>query len=283
MANVSLRRVGELVRCVFELLWNRPDGLSAREIIAFVPEIVKLTEYETGLSPSTNTPRYEKIIRLATVPLVEIGWLLKNDKGRWFITDEGRQACRRFSSAQDLYVEALRLSEEGKRSNPEILMSLEVIQEKAWDNIEKYIQERTTVEVRRLISDLLEAMQYHIVWIAPPEKNRGHIDVVAGIDPIGARNCRILVQIKNKGQAVTIEGIKSFLSLLGPGDFGLLLSTGGFTNDVRDEFTKGNYQKINFMDLERFFDLWIKHFGQLSKEAHKHLPLKEIYFLAPLN
>jgi restriction system protein len=179
-----------------------------------------------------------------------------------------------------LYVEALRLSDEGKRANPENLVSLELVQEKAWEAIEKFIQARTTVELRMLISDLLEAMQYHIVWMAPPEKSRGHIDVVASIDPLGAKTCRILIQIKNKGQAVTMEGLRSFLSILGPNDFGLLLSTGGFTGDVREEFSKGNYQKINFVDIEKFFDLWIKYEDGLSQDARRRLPLKEIHFLA---
>lgn len=281
MASISLHRVGELVRSTFEILWNRPEGLLAREILTFIPEIVKLTEYEMGLSPSTNTPRYEKIVRLATIPLVEVGWLLKNDKGRWFITDEGRQACKRFSNVQELYAEALRLSEEGKLTAPESLMSLELIQEKAWENIEKFIQERSTVEIRRLFSDLLEAMQYHIIWVAPPEKSRGHVDLVASVDPIGARSRRILVQIKNKGQVVTTEGLKSFTSILGPNDFGLLLSIGGFTSEVRDEFNNGGYQKINFINLEKFFDLWIKHYDQLSQDARKRLPLKAIHFIAP--
>jgi restriction system protein len=278
-----MRRVSELIRGVIELLWNRPDGLSAKEIVVFIPEVVKLTDHEMGISPSSTTPRYEKIIRLATMPLVRVGWLIKNDKGRWYLTDDGRGACRRFSDSHELYQEALRLSEERKQDIPEMLMLLDMFQEKAWEYIQKYIQEKTLIEVRRLVAVLFEAMQYHVTWVAPPEKNRGSIDLVANADPLGAGNYRILVQVKHKGQPVTMEGVKSFLSMLGPNDFGLLMSTGGFTSDVREETGKGGYQKINAMDVEKFFDIWIRHYDKLSREAHSLLPLKAIFVLSPSN
>jgi len=283
MANISIYRVGELVRTVFELLWNRPDGLPSREIIAIVPEIIKLTEYEMGYSPSVNTPRYEKIIRLSTIPLVKVGWLFKDDKGRWYITEEGRNACRRFANAQELYGEALRLTEEVNSGTPEILMFLEKTQEKAWELIQKYLQERNPTEFRQLVMDLIEAMQYHITWTAPIEKNRGQIDMVVHTDPIGANTYRIIVQVKHKGQPVTLEGIKSFLGVLGKNDFGLLVSTGGFTKDAKDGLGSGTYQKINAMDLEKFFDYWVKNFENLSSDARNRLPLALIYFLSPLN
>src|SRR5512137_2579600 len=101
MADVTLNRIGELLRSVLELLWGKPDGMPAREVLAFLPEITALTEYERGYSPSTNMPRYERIVRLATIPLVKAGWLVKTDKGRWLITDEGRRAARRYPNARE--------------------------------------------------------------------------------------------------------------------------------------------------------------------------------------
>lgn len=281
MASVTLHRVGELIRCVFELLWNRPDGLPVRELLASVPENIKLTDYELGWSLSTNTPRYEKIIRMGTVPLVKAGWLAKSERGRWLLTEDGRQASRRFASVQEMYAEAVRRSESGKEATPEILMSLEMVQEKSWQLIERYLQDRNQMEIRRLVGDLMEALQYHITWIAPVEKKRGQIDMVINTDPIGAQSYRILVQVKHKGQPVTLEGMRSFLSVLGPNDFGLLLSTGGFTRDVIEQMTSQTYIRINAMDLEKFFDLWIRNFDKLSTDARVRLPLKQIYFLSP--
>lgn len=281
MNDFSLERVSELIRGVIELLWTRPDGLAGREVIIRLPETIQLTEYETGFSSSSHLPRYARAVRLATLPLVKAGWLMKTDKGQWFITEDGRDACRRFSKPQELFLEALRLSENDQQNVPEYLVSLELIQEKAWENIAKYIRGKSTVEIRRLVAVLFEAMQYHVTWVAPPQKNRGLIDMVANVDPIGAKTWRVLVQVKHTGQPVTAEGLKSFSSILGSSDFGLLFSTGGFTSEVRDIINKGGYQKINAMDLEKFYDVWIRHYDKLSREAHTLLPLRAIFFLSP--
>jgi restriction system protein len=279
MADVTLTRVGELLRSVLELLWNKPEGMPAKEIIAFLPEITQLTEYERGYSAPTNIPRYERIVRMATIPLVKAGWLIKNNKGRWYITEEGRQACRRTPNAQELYKEALRLFEEVKQNAPAYAMVVEEAEEKAWEQIQKYLLETRRLEFRSLIADLLAAMGYYVGWIAPPEKDHGQIDMVAYADPIGVKGPRILVQVKHKGQAITMEGLKTFLSVLGTNDYGVLISSGGFTNEVLEEIRSDALQKTTLLDLENFFDLWIRYYDELSQEARNRFPLKKIYFL----
>lgn len=279
MADVTLNRIGELLRSVLELLWTRPEGMPAREILAYLPEITTLTEYERGYSPSTNTPRYERMVRLATIPLVKVGWLVKTDKGRWFITSEGRQACRRYASARDLYKEALRVYEETRQSAPTYTMAVEEAEESAWDGIHKYLLETQRTEFRSLVAALLRAMGYHVSWVAPPEKDHGQIDLVAHSDPIGTHGPRIMVQVRHKGQPVTMEGVTTFLTVLGANDYGLFISSGGFTNEVMQEIRTDPTQHTTLLDLENFFDLWIEHYDKLSDDAKHRFPLKKIYFL----
>jgi hypothetical protein len=50
MVQITLHRVGELLRIVFELLWDKPDGLPAKDVFASIPELTQLTEYEFGFS-----------------------------------------------------------------------------------------------------------------------------------------------------------------------------------------------------------------------------------------
>jgi restriction system protein len=279
MADVTLSRIGELLRSVLELLWTKPEGMPARDILAFLPQITELTEYERAISPVTNTPHYERMVRLATAPLVKAGWLVKTNKGRWLITEDGRQAARRYANARDLYKEALRLFEETRRAAPTYSLAAEEAEEKAWDQISKYLLGSRRTEFRMLVAELLRAMGYHIAWIAPPEKDHGQIDLVAYSDPIGTRGPRIMVQVKHKGQPVTVEGVTSFLSLLGPNDYGLFISSGGFTREVMEEIRTDPTQRTTLLDLETFFDLWIEHYDKLSDQARHRFPLKKIYFL----
>jgi len=279
MPEITLSRIGALLRGVLELLWNKPEGMPAGEILAFLPELTPLTEYEKGYPPSTNIPRYERIVRLATVPLVQAGWLVKNNKGRWCLTEEGRQACRRFPNVEEFYKEAIKLLDEFKQNSPSYLIVAEEAEEKAWEQIRKYLQGIHRNEFQELIADLLTAMGYHIGWIAPPEKSRGQIDIIVYVDPIGVKGPRILVQVKHKGQAITMEGLKSFLSALGSNDYGLLVSSGGFTSDIKDEVMSDSFQKLTTWDLENFYDLWIRYNDHLGQDARDRLPLKAIYFL----
>jgi restriction system protein len=280
MSNATIKRVGELLRSVFKILWNKPDGLTAKEVLSLIPKTIQLTDEELRYSPATNLPRYERIVRLATIPLVHAGWLIKTEKGRWYITDYGYQACRRFINVQDFYREAMRLFDERKQHIPESIMVMELAQESAWMQIEKHLFQLHHTKLQAMLVELLRAMDYYPSWIAPPEKERGHIDLIAFVDPIGAKGQRIIVQIKHKGQAVTLEGVRSFFSTLGSNDFGLIFSTGGFTKEALQELASGNFQRITALDTGAFFDLWKQYYSQLNQEVCHLLPLKIIHFLS---
>jgi restriction system protein len=282
MTDIPLHRVSQLLRSIFELLWNRPDGLPARELLALIPEKIQLTLQEREYSPAVGGPFYEGMVRQATSPLVAVGWLVKNDKGRWYITEEGRQACRTFTNAQELYREALRQFEERRQGTLEAIMTVEMAEEKAWEQVQKFLHGLRPGEFQGLVADLLQAMGYFIGWVAPPEKSRGQVDVLAYVDPVGAKGPRILAQVKHKGQATTLEGLKSFASILGPNDYGLIISTGGFTADAREELRGSAFQRITALDLEAFFDLWVSYYGKLSSKAQARLPLKAVHFLSPM-
>lgn len=136
-------------------------------------------------------------------------------------------------------------------------------------------------DFQELVADLLRAMGYHVSWIASPGKDYG-VDIVAHTDPLGATPPRIRVQVKRGvDSSVKLEGLRAFMSVLGPEDVGLYVSAGGFTRDAMDEARMQECRKITLIDLERFFDLWVEHYDKLGEEAQRRFPLKSIFFLAP--
>lgn len=294
MADITRRRTGEFLRIIFDLLWDKTEGLPAKEILDSIPNSIQLTEYEKGYYPSTpNSPRYEKIIRFATIDLVKAGWLVKS-KGRWFITEEGRQAYKKYKDPEDFYKEAVRLYQDWKRSRPKkeglvtdeeeiqkISLTVEEAEEQAWEQIKQYLQNMKPYEFQELVADLLRAMGYHVSWVAPPGKDRG-IDIIAYTDPLGASVPRIKVQVKHRDQPTSVEGLRAFMSVLGTDDLGLFVSSGGFTSDARDEARTQERRKVTLLDLENLFDLWVEHYEKLSQEARQRFPLKPIHFLAPI-
>lgn len=279
MSNITIQRAGELLRSVFEILWNKSDGLTAREVLSNIPHVTQLTEDELKPSLYTNTPRYEKIIRIATIPITQAGWLVKDAQGLWHITQNGYDACSKFESAQGLYQEALRLYNERRRIIPENRMTLEIAQEASWAQIKKYLYSLNSNEIQTMLADILRAMKYYPSWAAPLEKQRGKINLIAYTDPLGVNGQRIIAQIIHKGQAVTLEGVKNFTSTLSPNDFGIIVSIGGFTNEAVQALSLNNYQKITGLDAVSFFNLWETYYNELNEGSHRLLPLKAVNFL----
>jgi restriction system protein len=50
-----------------------------------------------------------------------------------------------------------------------------------------------------LVAALLEAIGYHVLWVAPPGPDKG-VDIIAGSDQLGIEDPRINVQV-NTGPA----------------------------------------------------------------------------------
>jgi len=70
------------------------------------------------------------------------------------------------------------------------------------------------------------------------------------------------------------------LAVLGTEDHGILVSSSGFTNQVKEEALMHVHPYIRLMDLESFVDLWVKNYDKLNLEARQRLPLKPVYFLS---
>ncbi len=159
-------------------------------------------------------------------------------------------------------------------------MAVEQAEELAWEQIQQYVQGMNPYDFQELVADLLRAMGYHVIWVAPRGRDRG-IDIIAYTDPLGASVPRIKVQVKHKSDPVNVEGLRAFLSVPGTDELGLFVASGGFTSGAKEEARTQERRKITLIDLETLFDLWVEHYPKLTQEARQRLPLKPIYFLAP--
>jgi restriction system protein len=281
MTEISPQRVGEFLRIVFVRLWQESTGLPVRDVLAYIPEATPLSEFEMGFFPSTHTPRYERVIRLATTPYVRAGWLVKS-KDRWILTEDGKRACKSFSTADTFYQEAGRIYNEWRETRSFQALASEEAGEMAWEQIRAYLQEMKPYEFQMLVEDLLRAIGYHLAWVAPPEKERGLINFVIYSDPLGLSTPRKKVHILHGGQSVLLEGLRAFMSALGPEDVGIFISSGGFTSNVIKEAQAQRSSRITLIDLDNFFDLWVEYYDKLTDAGRRRFPLKPIHFLSPL-
>lgn len=290
MPEVTKRRTGEFLRKAFEFLLDQQEGVNAGEILKKIGETFKFTEYEAGTYPSSpGEYRYEKIIRFASIDLVKAGWMIK-DKGKWFITDLGKEAYKKYKDPEEFYKEATRLYSVWKKKQPnlgdsknsniktiDLAISIEKAEEQSRNEIIEFIKSIEPFEFQKLVEYLLRAMKYHVVWNSPPGKDQG-VDIIAFNDPLGTSNPRIKVQVKHREGSTSVEQLRSFIATLGTDDVGIFVSTGGFTNDARIE-ARTKDKKITLINIDKLLELWIENYGKLSQEAKQKLPLKPIYFL----
>jgi restriction system protein len=293
MPDVTRRRTGEFLRKLFEILMPHPEGMQARDAIAALGQSMNLTEYEKGTYESGGR-RFDKIVRFATVDCVKAGWLLKA-KGRWILTEAGVNAHATFSDPELFYRQAIKLYNEWRSNQPKstnaepeteedvtekvATITFEEAEEQSWLEIEHYLRSMNPYDFQELIASLLRALGYHVSWIAPPGRDGG-MDIVASTDPLGTRSPRIKVQVKRQAQPIPVDGVRSFMGVLGEDDVGIFVSLGGFTKDAA-EWTRTQQKRLTLIDLETFFDLWVEHYNSLTDDARRRLPLRPIYFLAP--
>lgn len=297
MAEITSKRLGELQRGVFGILLDQPEGLAAKEVLQRMEKMVPPSDFEKLDYP--NNPgirRFEKTIRFATIGPVKAGWLIK-DKGKWYLTEEGRNAYSKFPDPEGFKAESSRLyyqwrekqpkelpeldlEVEGSviRSDAEVASTFEEAEETAWSEIERYVQVMNPYDVQKLVAALLRAMGYHVAWIAPPGPDKG-IDILAHNDPLGTSSPRIKVQVKRHADKISVDVLRSFMAVLGDNDVGIFVSTGGFTRDADSEARTQESRKLTLLDLEKLVDLWVSNYERIEESEKSLLPLKPVTIL----
>lgn len=292
MAEVTQARTGLLIRKLFEILLNHPDGIRAADALSALASQVQMTPYESG-DYASGGRRFERIVRFATVDCVKAGWLIK-DKGIWTVSTEGADAFKQHPNPEAFYRRAVQLYWKWRKAQPapgldeddeeavekSATITLEQAEEMAWAEIEVHLAQMPPYEFQDLVASLLKAMGYHVGWVAPPGKDGG-IDVIAYNDPLGTRPPRIKVQVKRNANSAKIDvvGLRSFMAVLGDGDVGLFVALSGFTKDAEFE-ARQSQRRVTLIDTARLVDLWTRHYGTLDDSARLRLPLKPVWFLA---
>jgi len=220
------------------------------------------------------------------------------DKGEWYLTEEGKKAYSKYPDPEDFRRESHRLYHQWvdkhlKELDEELVAepgaiekvadassTFEEAEENAWSEIEQYVQVMNPYDLQKLVAALLRAMGYHVSWIAPPGPDKG-IDILAHNDPLGTSTPRIKVQVKRRADKINVDGLRSFMALLGEQDVGIFVSTGGFTSDAEPEARTKETRKLTLLDLEKLVDLWVKNYERIEESDKRLLPLKTVYYLAP--
>ena len=121
---------------------------------------------------------------------------------------------------------------------------------------------------------ILEALGYK-ARVGQKGKNGG-VDVLAFPDVFGLATLRIEVQAKNQRSTADIQEVGYLNGILGSGERGLFVCTGGFSADARNApFVRDG--RVSLVDGAELLDLLLEHYEQMPARAKDLLPLRRVY------
>ncbi|HEY0391847.1 MAG TPA: restriction endonuclease [Solirubrobacterales bacterium] len=295
MAGLDRKRRGELLRSVFDVLADHPEGIRARDALGEVEKRLGMTEFEAANYPNSDVRRFEKSIRFVTINAVKAGWMVK-EAGVWSPTEDGLQAHAKIADpvqflaqAQELYrawekaqppqQEDEQLNEEEEEEFSATSVTLERAEEASWEEVREVLDQMDPYDFQQLVAGLLRGMGYHVTWISPRGKDQG-VDIVALSDPIGTRGPRLKVQVKREQKKTSATTLRAFYSVLHEGDVGVFITLGGFSSDAVTE-ARNEARRIRLIDATEFFRLWARHYDDIPEEDRRRLPISFVPFLVP--
>lgn len=104
------------------------------------------------------------------------------------------------------------------------------------------------------------------------------VDVIAHKDPLGVESITLKVQCKSGTSTSGGPEIQKLRGTLMPGEKGVFISLGGFARDA--QHTERNDPNLILIDADRFVELFLDHYPQLSAEMRHRFPLQQVYGVA---
>lgn len=299
-AKISKERIGEHLKAVLQTLADNGGQLPSREVMSEVEKRIDFNEYEKGLLKKSGNIRWQSVLHLYSIDLQKAGWLVKKG-GIWYITPEGsenlglsplefitkaQQAYREWRKHNQSVFERPELEvdkEHGLEESEERLRmaDYEQAQDLARKKISEYINRADPYVFQNMVAALLRGMGYHTPHVAPRGKDGG-VDIIAYRDPFGVQPPRMKVQVKHRENTKTPpQEAQQLVGILNDEDIGLFVSTGGFTSDAIS-IIRNSKRHMEKLDLDGFIDLWFEYYDKMSEEDKLLLPLRKIWYLAPI-
>ena len=279
------------IYAVMKEMIRRGGSIPAKEIYPFVNENVDLNDWEREKAGKMQYIRWTNSFQFYSIDYQKAGFIIKKN-GTWYITPEGEKAIKKapedvMNLARAAYIEwkKTRNIEDGTDEEPTDeteekvnAQNLDLLESDAREGIRNYIASKSPYEFQDMVAALLRAMDYYTPFIAPKGKDGG-IDIIAYLDPLGAKTPRIKVQVKHKPDtSIGASEVRALSGVLKTGDIALFVTSGTYSADARNASTVSE-KFIRLIDGNDFIEMWQEYYDKMTDEDKNMLPLKRIAFL----
>ena len=148
------------------------------------------------------------------------------------------------------------------------------VKAKADELIRDLLARLSGYEFQEVVATVLRAMGY-VAKVGPRGKDAG-VDVVAHHDPFGFSEPRIKVQVKHRAGPATRPELMALSGSLHQGEYGLFVSTGGFTKDA-EAWAAQSGKPITLKDGEAFVEMLLENYERIDPSVRALVPLRRVW------
>ncbi len=152
----------------------------------------------------------------------------------------------------------------------------EEVKAKASEMIRDKLAQLGDYEFQDLVAATLRAMGY-VAKLGPRGKDGG-VDITAHRDAFGFVDPRIKVQVKHTLKQASRPDLQAFSGTLHQGEFGLFVSSGGFTKEA-ETWAMQSGKQVTLVDEENLIEMFLTHYEKLDPEIKAFIPLRQVWIL----
>jgi restriction system protein len=253
------------VNPVLETLQDMGGAGVTSEVIERVIERMKIPEAEVEELIPSGQSRVRNRIQWARSYLAQAGYIDSTIRGTWKLTDKGMGA--KLSEAQ--VAELFRIASEGfknksqaKKTKDAVILQEEDVSTEEEVHSEKLlslIQSLSPSGFERICKRLLTECGFQNVQVTGKSGDNG-IDGIGLLEINDLVTFKVLFQCKRYKESVGPGQVRDFRGAMqGRADKGIILTTGRFTKEARNEAIRDGVPPIELVDGDKLVDMFEKY------------------------
>ena len=235
---------------------------NSSDIIDDVVESLGITEQQLSVTTSNGQSRVRNQIQWARFYLFKAGYIDNSERGIWRLTKEGLAADLTESDVYGLFKSVQnKVGLKKKVGSHDNLKADDHSTEDEEHSAEllKLIKSISPGGFEKLCKRLLTEIGIHDIEITGGSGDQG-IDGTGVVKLNDVVSLNIVFQCKRYRETVSPHHVRDFRGAMqGRGEKGLIISTGRFTRDAKNEANRDGVTPIELIDGERLVELFEKH------------------------
>ncbi len=233
------------------------------DIIDEVIESLKISEKELAETTSNGQSRVKNQINWARFYMYKAGLIDNTERGIWRLTSEGLEVVLTEKGVYDIFKKAQNKVKKDKEKNTrgKVLFDEDdsIEEEQHSGELLEIIKSLTPKGFERICKRLLTEIGIHDIIITGNPSDQG-IDGTGLVKLNDVVSLNIVFQCKRYRDVVSPHHVRDFRGAMqGRGEKGLVISTGRFTKEAKQEANREGVTPIELIDGDRLVELFEKY------------------------